>query len=198
MKNYIFLDIETIPIKIEHEDIKQYLMDKRISKEQRVFDPNYSKIVTIGIKKIDEDVKILFGEEKEILKEFWDFMKDNRDYILVTHNGYKFDVPFIILRSCINGVKIPVKINTNRWSMEKSNHFDIMLFFSQYENFTNINLDILGKMHGIEVNEKRVAGREVERLFNENKIDDINEHCRQDIILLEKIFKKICLGYLED
>lgn len=197
MKNYIFLDIETVPFKIEHEEVKEYLMDKKISKEQRVFDPNYSKIISIGIKKMDEDIKIFSGEEKEILEKLWGYLNENADAVIVTHNGYKFDVPFIVLRSCINDVNIPIKINTSKWSMERSNHFDVMLFLSNYESFPNINLDILGKMHKIEVDGERFRGAEIEKLFKENKFEEINEHCRQDLELLEKVFKKLCLKYLE-
>ena len=43
---FIALDIETAPLKIEHEEVKQYLMDKKISREARSLDPNYSKIIT--------------------------------------------------------------------------------------------------------------------------------------------------------
>ena len=196
MKNYIFLDIETVPFKIEHEDVKEYLMDKKISKEQRAFDPNYCKIITIGIKKMNEDTKIFFGEEKEILQKLWSYLNENSDAVIVTHNGYKFDIPFIILRSCINDVDVPIKINTSKWGMERSNHFDVMLFLSHYESFSNINLDILGKMHKIEVDGERFRGAEIERLFKEKKFDKINEHCKQDLELLENVFKKLCLKYL--
>lgn len=195
---YISLDIETVPLEIKHEDIKSYLMDKKISKEARSMDPNYSKIVTIGVKPFDQEAKLFSGDdEKKLLEEFWNFLKENSSAVFVTHNGYKFDVPFIILRSCANAVEIPVAINTNRWQMENSNHFDTMLFFSQYENFINPNLEILGKMHGIEIPKERILGSEIEEAYKNGEWEKIKERCKCDVELLEQLFKKTCISYLE-
>lgn len=192
------LDIETTPFEITNEDVKTYLMDKKISKEQRCFDPKYSKVILICVKPINQEVKVFHNEdEKQLLTEFWDYMKNNfTNTTLVTHNGYKFDIPFLILRSCIHNVKITKTINTNRWQLEKSNHFDTMLFFSQNEIFTNINIDILGKMHGINVPEERFFGSEIEKLYKEGHIDKIKEKCKQDVEILEEIFKKLCQNHL--
>lgn len=196
--NYLMLDIETVPLEITHEDVKTYLMDKRISKEQRCFDPKYSKVILICVKPMNHDVKVFYNEdEKQLLTEFWSYMKENfRNTVLVTHNGYKFDIPFLILRSCINNVEITAAVNTNRWQLERSNHFDTMLFFSQNEIFTNINIDILGKMHGIHVPDKRFFGIDIERLYKEGNTDKIKEKCKQDVEILENLFKKMCLNYL--
>ena len=195
---YISLDIETVPFEITDEDIKTYLMDKKISKERRSMDPNYSKIVVICVKILGEDVKIFFDDsEKKILEDFWNFLKENKAFVLVTHNGYKFDMPFVIVRSCVNNVDIPVFVNMNRWQMETSNHFDTMLFFSQYENFTNPNLEILAKLNGIEVPTQRLSGADVERIYKEGDLEKIKERCQQDVEILEKVFVKLCLNYLK-
>lgn len=193
---YIFLDIETVPFEIEHEDVKQYLMDKKISKEARSLNPLYAKIITIGMKTLN-DLKIFSGEEKEILEQFWNSIYKSLNTVLVTFNGYKFDVPFIILRSIINNVKVPFSINLNKWNMEKSNHFDLMLFFSQYENFINPNLRILGKMHGIDSDDK-LLGSDIERLYKEGKIEEIKKHCQSDVEVLEKLFLKFCKEHVDN
>ncbi len=195
---YVILDIETVPFEIKHEDVKLYLMDKKISKERRSMDPNYAKIISIGIKISDSETKIFSGDkEKQILEEFWTFLKENiQDHIFITHNGYKFDIPFLLIRSVINKIPIPISINLNRWRMEDSNHFDTMLFFSQYEAFTNPNLVILAKMHGIDSIDT-VTGSDIERLYKEKNWERIKEHCKHDINTLEQIFTKFCLDYLK-
>jgi len=197
---FITLDIETVPLNIEHEDVREYLMDKKISKEARSLDPNYSKIIAIGIKILNEPEKIFYGDdEKVILNEFWNFMKEfankNPFYKIVTHNGYKFDIPFITLRSCLNDIDIPksIDINTNQWNMNRSNHFDTMVFFSHYGNFTNPNLDVLCKLSGIEVPKGRIFGADIERVYKNNDWEKIIEHCKQDIEILEKLFEKLCI-----
>ena len=196
---FITLDIETVPLKIEHEEVREYLMDKKISKEARSLDPNYSKIIAIGVKVLNEP-KMFYGDDEEkILNEFWNFMKEfankNPFYRIVTHNGYKFDIPFIIIRSCINNIDLPkeVDINTNMWNMKKSNHFDTMIFFSHYGNFINPNLDVLSKLAGIEVPKERIFGADIEKVYKNNDWGKITEHCRQDVEILEKLFEKLCL-----
>lgn len=197
---FITLDIETVPIKIEHEDVREYLMDKKISKESRSLDANYAKIITIGLKVFNEPLKLFYGDdEKEILAGFWNFMKEfvnkNPLFKIITHNGYKFDIPFIILRSCVNNVEIPknIDINTNQWTMKNSNHFDTMIFFSYYGNFINPNLDVLCRLHGIDVPKGRIFGADIERVYKEGNWEKITEHCKQDIEILEKLFEKVCL-----
>ena len=141
---YLFLDIETVPLEINDEFIMRYLMDKKLTDAARSLNPHYSRIIVIGLK-YNNEVRLLTGDEKEILTQFWDFMKTNNS-VIVTHNGYKFDIPFIIIRSMINNLRVSKEINLNHWNMLKSNHLDTMIIFSQ--NFqVRICKNILGKYH---------------------------------------------------
>ncbi len=193
---YLFLDIETVPLEINNEDVKSYLMDKKISKELRSFDPNYSRIVCVAVKIDDEDTKAFYSDnEKELLTNLWEFIKNNFGMI-VTHNGYKFDIPFLIIRSCVNNI-MPLKINTNPWSMLTSNHFDTMVFFSGFGSFTNPNLEILAKLNEIEVEKERVLGSEIEKYYKSKDWGKIISRCKGDVEILEKVFNKLCKNYLE-
>jgi uncharacterized protein YprB with RNaseH-like and TPR domain len=191
---YLFLDIETLPLEINDEYIMRYLMDKKLTDNVRSLDPNYSKIILIGAK-YENEFKLFTGEEKEILNEFWNFIKDKE--IIVTHNGYKFDVPFIIIRSIINNVKISKEINLNPWNMLKSNHLDTMMIFSQ-NVFANARLRILAKLNKIEFEDEGVTGKDIERLFKEENFELIKEHCKKDIEILEKLFNLKCKDYVEN
>ena len=135
-----------------------------------------------------------------MLSKFWERLQEEsqKDKVtIVTHNGYQFDVPFLIIRSIIKDITISMNLNTNKWSMENSNHFDTMQFFSQYGAFTNTRLTLLGKMFDIETLGEGVSGADVEKLYNEGKIDLINKHCKEDVELLEKVFYKKCIKHLE-
>jgi len=182
--NHLVIDIETVPIDIKDEMIREYLMDKQISKEARSLHPLYSKIICIVVKGREEIV--LTGEEKNILEKFWNIAREY-DYF-VTHNGYGFDIPFIIIRSAINKIKYSSKIQLNKYTMNNSNHFDTMLFFSQNGVFFNVRLDVIARSLGIDVGEDRFSGREVERLFNEGRMDEIIKHCKEDVEITEKIW----------
>jgi|SRR3989344_541650 len=184
--NYIAFDIETAPIDIRDDMIKEYLMDKQISKEMRSLNPMYAKIICICLKPNDGEMIILSGEnERVLIEQFWSIVKDYN--LFVTNNGYGYDVPFLIVRSAINRIKPSIKININKFSMENSNHFDTMLFFSQ-NVFTNPRLDIIAKTLGIDVGENRFSGAEVERLYREGKWEEIRQHCREDVDITERIY----------
>jgi len=193
---HLFLDIETMPLKITHEDVKTYLMDKKITKEKRSLDPNYSQIILIGTK-IQDEMNFFSGEEKTMLQEFWSYVKEKQPTKIITYNGYKFDIPFLLLRSYMHTIKVPININMNRWNMNSSNHFDVMLFFSHNEIFLNPNLEILGKMHGIEIPGEQISGRDIEKLYAQNQLDTINEKCKHDLEILEQLFEKICFPSLQ-
>lgn len=181
--NHLVIDIETVPLTIKDEYIKEYLMDKKIDKESRSLHPLYSKIVCIVVKGKEEIV--LTGEEKDILIRFWEIVKEY-DFF-VTHNGYGYDIPFIIVRSALNKIKYSSKIQLNRYNMNNSNHFDTMLFFNQGV-FFNVRLDVIARSIGIDVGESRFSGREVSRLYDEGKIDEIIKHCKEDVEITEKVY----------
>jgi hypothetical protein len=63
---YLFLDIETNNIEINDEYIMRYLMDKKLTDSHRSLDPNYSRIIIIGVK-LNKELRLLSGEEKDIL-----------------------------------------------------------------------------------------------------------------------------------
>ena len=191
---YLFLDIETVPLEINDEFIMRYLMDKKLTDAARSLNPHYSRIIVIGLK-YNNEVRLLTGDEKEILTQFWDFMKTNNS-VIVTHNGYKFDIPFIIIRSMINNLRVSKEINLNHWNMLKSNHLDTMIIFSQ-NVFTNPNLKVLAKLNNIEFIDEGITGKAVERLWKENNLEKIKEHCKNDIETLEKLFNSKCRGYIE-
>ena len=169
-------------------------MDKKLTDAARSLNPHYSRIIVIGLK-YNNEVRLLTGDEKEILTQFWDFMKTNNS-VIVTHNGYKFDIPFIIIRSMINNLRVSKEINLNHWNMLKSNHLDTMIIFSQ-NVFTNPNLKVLAKLNNIEFIDEGITGKDVERLWKENNLEKIKEHCKNDIETLEKLFNSKCRGYIE-
>jgi len=185
--NHLVIDIETTPLELKDEIIKEYLMDKQISKEMRSLNPLYSKIICICLKPNDKETIVLNGEnEKEILERFWFTVKDYS--LFITHNGYGYDIPFIMVRSTINKLKSTINININKFQMKTSNHFDTMLHFNQNGAFLNPRLDIVAKTCNINIGENRFGGKEVERLYKEGKIEEIKQHCKEDVEITEKVY----------
>lgn len=188
---YCVLDIETVPLKIEDDDIIEYLMDKKFT---RGLHPVFSKIIVIGVKEEDEDPIIFYGDdEPEIIKKFWKFFYEKRPNLIVTFNGYKFDIPFIYIRSLINKIELTptVGINQNKWRLEQSNHYDLMLAFSGIDSFQWVSLEILCRMNGITVSDNRTDYEDIEESYKKSEWDPIIEHNKQDLVMTEELYKKI-------
>ena len=118
-------------------------------------------------------------------------MQKQRPEVLVTFNGYNFDIPFLQVRSHIMGVKPTMEINLNKWKIESSNHFDCMQVLSSNQTFLNVALEISCQVFGIDVPEQRVSGENVPKLYSAGQLETIKEHCRQDLEMTEKLFLKL-------
>lgn len=188
--SYLVVDLESVPIKFEDEEILDYLIEKRFPKG---IHPIFSKPVVVGLKASSRPkIEILrVKNEKLVLKNFWNLLEDLNPDRILTWNGYQFDIPFIEVRSRLNGIKIPFKINKNKWNMLNSNHLDLMrLLAGETENFLNIRLDIACSILGIKHNRK-ITGREIEGLYRKGDWESIEAHCREDVRMVEEIYKKL-------
>jgi len=189
MLEYLILDIETAPLKYEDEKILDYLMDKQID---RHFHPLFSKLIAIGVKRNGCEPNFFFGDdESKILTDFWNYLTDLHPPLIVTFNGYGFDVPFINVRSIVNGVKIGKNINLNKWKMMSSDHFDCMLFLSTEAGFTWVSLEVACRVFGISIPPKRIPSSQICERYQEKDWETIKDHSRQDLILTEELFKKL-------
>ncbi|MEM2925390.1 MAG: hypothetical protein QXJ68_06835, partial [Methanocellales archaeon] len=65
----------------------------------------------------------------------WNYLSKFNPDLIVSFNGYRFDIPFLYVRSLLNEVKPSLPINTNKYNMDRSNHFDCMLVLSHNDVF---------------------------------------------------------------
>ena len=188
-KSYLVLDVEVLPIKHDQPEITEYLMDKNFPWRMH---PLFSRILVIGFKKSNGSTELLYyKEEKELLTRFWSRLQEIKPNLLITFNGYNFDIPFLQIRSKINGIKPTMDINLNKWRAENSNHFDCMQVLSANQTFLNVALDISCQVFGISLPEIRHYGEDVYKLYENGDMDSIKEHCRQDVDLTESLYLKL-------
>jgi DNA polymerase elongation subunit (family B) len=187
--NYVVIDIEVIPEKFENEQIKEYLMDKNFPRKMH---PVFSRLLIIGLKAPNTEPELLYyKDEKELLTNFWNRLSKQKPNTVVTFNGYNFDIPFISVRSQLNGISPSMAINQNRYKAESSNHFDCMQVLSSNQTFLNVALDISCAVFDIEVPAHRISGDAIAGLYKNGEFDVIKEHCRQDVELTEQLFLKL-------
>ena len=188
-KKYMVIDIEVIPEKFENQQINEYLMDKNFPRKMH---PLFSRVVLIGYKLENSKTELLYPkDETDLLKRFWSKIDELRPGLVVTFNGFNFDIPFLRVRSHINGVEPSMDINLSKWKTDTSNHYDCMQVLSANQTFLNVALDISCQVFKIPIPEPRVHGEVIPKLYQAGDLEGIKEHCRQDVELIEKLFLKL-------
>ena len=135
-----------------------------------------------------EDKKITYkgSSEIEILKLFWKFI--SRTDKVITFNGRNFDIPFLMLRSAILGVKPSVNLIHNRYNI--TNHIDLLDQFTFYGMTRKFNLDFYCHAFGItSPKSKGISGMEVKELYKAGKVKDIAVYCGEDIKATYELYK---------
>ncbi len=167
--------------------------------------PYTSKCIVIGIYDIEKQKSFVYYEndkdqeweskdgkvhykglpEKEMLESFWRVAKRVDQFI--TFNGRNFDVPFIMMRSAMLGVKVSRNLMGYRYGDE---HIDVLELFTFYGATRKFNLDFYCQSFGIESpKSKDISGMEVKNLYEAGRIKDIAVYCSKDIYATYRLFK---------
>ncbi len=207
MMSRVIFDIETVgkDFEILEKAVQEYLLRyaeteaaKEEVKDSLSFYPLTAEIVTIGLldpdtKKgfvffqnagdtmlpFDEDgIRYEVGTEKEILKKFWDVIRDYKQ--IITFNGRGFDCPFILVRSAVHKIKPKKELMPNRYSDAHIDLLDQLTFFGASRR--RFSLDMWCRTFGIKSpKEGGVTGYEVKDLFKAGKYYDIAKYCVGDL-----------------
>jgi len=167
--------------------------------------PFTSKCIVIGIFDVEKEKSYVYYEskkkeewtsedgkvqykglsEKELLESFWRVAKQVDQFI--TFNGRNFDVPFLMMRSAMLGVKVSKNLMGYRYGDE---HIDLLEQFTFYGLTRKFNLDFYCQSFGIESpKSKDISGMEVKNLYEAGRIKDIAVYCSKDIYATFKLFK---------
>ena len=167
--------------------------------------PYTSKCIVIGIYDVEKEKSYVYYEsqkkeawtsedgkvqykgfsEKEMLESFWRIAKRVDQFI--TFNGRNFDVPFLMMRSAMLGVKVSKNLMGYRYGDE---HIDLLEQFTFYGLTRKFNLDFYCLSFGIESpKSKDISGMEVKNLYEAGRIKDIAVYCSKDIYATYKLYK---------
>lgn len=123
--------------------------------------------------------------EREMLASFWRIANYVDQFI--TFNGRYFDVPFLMLRSAMLGVKVTKNLMGYRYGDE---HIDLLEQFTFYGTTRKFNLDFYCNAFGIESpKSKDISGMEVKTLYEAGRIKDIAVYCSKDIYATYQLFR---------
>lgn len=144
----------------------------------------------------DEDneengIKYKTCTEKEMLEKFWEIAEKANQ--MISFNGRSFDVPFLMIRSAVHGIKPSVNLLPYRYAKHyEVNHIDLLeqlTFLGALRGRKNLHLWC--RAFNIESPKaKGVSGDDVAELFREKKYLDIARYNADDLFATRELYKK--------
>lgn len=205
-------DVLTKWIKKESTDEGDYAAALKDLKEGMGFSPLTGQIVAIGVADHERDKGVVYyqssnaGEqeteeegirfrpmsEKEMLESFWAGAKSYDEFI--SFNGRAFDVPFLMIRSAIHGVRPTKDLMRGRYLYQQNfaaKHIDLLDQLSFYGALRRKGgLHLWSRAFGIESPKAHgVTGDDVARLFREGKFLDIAKYNVGDLLATKKLYE---------
>ena len=214
-KNILFLDIETVPIKENFEDLsvpfQKLWEEKTVWQRKDDVSPSdfyklkagvmaeFAKIICISVDYLFVEkgenhfrIKSFYGDkEKQILTGFNSLLNtefNKNQHQLCAHNGKEFDFPFIARRTLINGLKLPKLLDIAGKKPWEINHLDTMELwrFGDYKNYTSIKL--LAALFDIPTPKDDIDGSQVAGVYYQEKnLERIKIYCQKDTLTVAQL-----------
>jgi len=179
------------------------------------FSPLTGQVVAIGVLDYDRDQGVVYYQapnqpaedseagkikfkpmsEKEMLEHFWEGAKRYSEFI--SFNGRAFDVPFLMVRSMVNGVKISKDLMSNRYLSSQrfgAVHIDLFDQLSFYgASRSKGSLHLWCRALGIKSPKADgVSGDDVAELFANKQYLDIARYNVGDLEATKALYEKWC------
>lgn len=207
-------DVLTRWIKRESESGENYTAALADLKSGMGFSPLTGQIVAIGIRDVERkkgavyfqaskngkeknfeegDCKFEVMTEKEMLQRFWEVV-DKYD-TFVTFNGRAFDVPFLMVRSALHGIRPSKNLLANRYlNYHPSNarHIDLLDQLTFYGAMRKKgSLHLWCRAFGIESPKAQgVDGDDVKALYDHGKSADIARYNARDLQATAALYQR--------
>ncbi len=201
-------------IKKESEDEDQYKTALEELKNGLGFSPLTGEIVAIGVLDHYKDEGVVYFQapseklleskengitfkplgEKEMLEKFWDGARHYQHFI--TFNGRGFDMPFLMIRSAIHGIRPTKDLMQGRYPYQQRNseavHIDLQDVLTFYGAMRRRGgLHMWSRAFGIESPKAGgVTGDDVGRLFKEKKFLEIAKYNAGDLRATKALYEK--------
>ncbi|HEY0964200.1 MAG TPA: ribonuclease H-like domain-containing protein [Candidatus Paceibacterota bacterium] len=146
-----------------------------------------------GSREIFTEGDITYKErsEAELLRDFWDGA--SRYDTFVTFNGRSFDVPFLLHRSVVHGIRPTVDLLGQRYLTRQTvpYHIDLQDELTFYgAMYRRAPLHLFCRAYGIESPKGEVSGDEVAELFLAKKFRDLARYNARDILATAALYEK--------
>ncbi|MBO9620643.1 MAG: 3'-5' exonuclease [Niabella sp.] len=220
INSLLFLDIETVPQYPAFSEVPEawkHLWERKAGALIRNRDEEtvegvyeragiyaeFGKIICIScgvVQGVTNNRKIVLksfygDDEKQLLTGFSEMLQKftaNEQRFLCAHNGKEFDFPYLCRRMLINGLPLPVILNTAGKKPWEVNHLDTMELwkFGDFKNYTSLNL----LAHALDVPTPKddIDGSMVAGVYyTEKNIERIVIYCQKDVVTVAQIFLRM-------
>lgn len=177
--DFVVIDVETCPV-----DKDKYLSLEE-DERRKFLNPIDSRIVAIGIKHSEKPVIFMDEREKKMLEGFWSEMaklQRGTPKRIVGFNIKDFDLPFLVTRSFIHGVKItPFLLNEVIDLREKLSAYKFGRLRGTLKEY--------GRFMGFE--EAEMDGSQVCDVYWAGEHDKLKKYLENDLAITEKLCQKL-------
>ena len=165
-------------------------------REKAALNAEYGKVLAIGIKFHKDTIPgertlALVGQEEGLLEKFWLYAQESYLHggeIWIGHNSNTFDLPFLLRRSMILGVKVPKQLTPSPRYWPGDFWIDLMDLWKAGDYRATISLDRFCKASGLEG--KNGSGKYFSQLLEEDKEAAI-KYLENDLEITAQLAEKV-------
>jgi len=218
LKQQLFIDIETVPIQPQFEQLSKP-MQHLFSSKTKHYKTNatveelyiqkagilaeFGKIVCIGLGYLTGKneayqmrvTAIANRDEQILLKSFLKLLSKSfnnvNQFSFCGHNIKEFDIPFICRRILINNLPLPEVLNISGLKPWEVNHVDTLNLwkFGDRKHYTSLNL--LAHLLKVPSPKNDINGSEVANVFwQQNDLDRISAYCKKDVVTVAQLLMR--------
>lgn len=213
-ENILFLDIETVPLYANFNEvpaIEQELFanktaykrgDEITVKEfynKAGIWAEFGKIVCISVGYFsNKELRITSfasDDETQLLVDFKNLLENyfnQPKHVLCGHNAKEFDFPFIARRMVIHGIDLPNRLNLFGKKPWEVPHIDTLELwkFGDYKHYTSLKL--LTYLLNVPSPKGDIDGSQVAEVYYQEKdLPRIVRYCEQDVLALARVYLKM-------
>ena len=148
-----------------------------------------------GEEKVGKNYFVYFDDEKNLLKETFEDLKESSDLFLCGHNIFGFDLTYMKNRAEILGIQNEIKTYSAKTLFNNKN-ISILPYFinidllpiSQYASFPSTKLEYIAKIFGIK--SEKMPIEELWSYYKDRKFESIINHNVNDVKVTFEILKR--------
>lgn len=125
-------------------------------------------------------------DEAAMLGQFWQKIKPYA--VVVTFNGRRFDVPYLLHRSAILGVPAS-RFDLLAYRYANKPHCDLLDQLTWYGAMKAYSLDFFCRRYHIRSPKEKANGAQVGEMFAAGEFDRIAEYCADDVRATAELYK---------